>query len=139
MESSGTYGDVLRHQLLEHGVPVYRMSGTRTDDAAEVYDGVPSLHDAKSAAIIAKLHLDGVSTPWGPLYRVACFVVRLASSRELDCGRLSFGRSTRATPRLGRSRKVLAVEFSTHGRRRSEPAEFLEGAARETPRGRPVS
>jgi transposase len=67
MESSGTYGDVLRHQLLEHGVPVYRMSGKRTHDAAEVYDGVPSLHDAKSAAIIAKLHFDRVSTPWGPL------------------------------------------------------------------------
>jgi hypothetical protein len=65
MESSGTYGDVLRHQLLAHGVPVYRMSGKRTHDAAEVYDGVPSLHDAKSAAIIAKLHIDGVSTPWG--------------------------------------------------------------------------
>jgi transposase len=65
MESSGTYGDVLRHQLLEHGVPVYRVSGKRTHDAAEVYDGVPSLHDAKSAAIIAKLHLDGASTPWG--------------------------------------------------------------------------
>jgi hypothetical protein len=43
------------------------MSGKRTHDAAEVYDGVPSLHSAKSAAIIAKLHLDGVSTPWGPL------------------------------------------------------------------------
>jgi hypothetical protein len=43
------------------------MSGKRTHDAAEVYDGVPSLHDAKSAAIIAKLHMDGVSTPWGPL------------------------------------------------------------------------
>jgi transposase len=28
---------------------------------------VPSLHDAKSAAIIAKLHIDGASTPWGPL------------------------------------------------------------------------
>ena len=67
MESSGTYGDVLRHQLLEHGVPVYRVSGKRTHDAAEVYDGVPSLHDAKSAAIIAKLHLDRASTPWGPL------------------------------------------------------------------------
>jgi hypothetical protein len=50
MESSGTYGDVLRHQLLEQGVPVYRMSGKRTHDAAEVYDRVPSLHDAKSAA-----------------------------------------------------------------------------------------
>src|SRR5262245_43646366 len=30
MESSGTYGDVLRHQLLEHGVPVFRVSGKRT-------------------------------------------------------------------------------------------------------------
>jgi len=67
MESSGTYGDVLRHQLLGYGVPVYRMSGKRVHDAAEVYDGVPSLHDAKSAAIIAKLHRDGASTPWGPL------------------------------------------------------------------------
>src|SRR3954467_15864453 len=67
MESSGTYGDVLRHQLVAGGVPVYRMSGKRVHDAAEVYDGVPSLHDAKSAAIIAKLHLDGASTPWGPL------------------------------------------------------------------------
>jgi len=67
MESSGTYGDVLRQQLLEHGVPVFRVSGKRTHDAAEVYDGVPSLHDAKSAAIIAKLHLDGLSVPWPAL------------------------------------------------------------------------
>jgi len=63
MESSGTYGDVLRQQLLEHGVLVFRVSGKRTHDAAEVYDGVPSLRDAKSAAIIAKLHLDGLSVP----------------------------------------------------------------------------
>ncbi len=67
MESSGTYGDVLRQQLLERGVPVFRMSGKRTHDAAEVYDGVPSLHDAKSAAIIAKLHADGGSVPWPAL------------------------------------------------------------------------
>ena len=64
MESSGTYGDVLRHQLVTGGVPVYRVSGKRTHDAAEVYDGVPSLHDAKSAAIIAKLHLDGMCAVW---------------------------------------------------------------------------
>jgi transposase len=64
MESSGSYGDVLRHQLERQGVPVFRVSGKRTHDAAEVYDGVPSLHDAKSAAIIAKLHLDGASTRW---------------------------------------------------------------------------
>lgn len=64
MESSGSYGDVLRHQLERQGVPVFRVSGKRTHDAAEVYDGVPSLHDAKSAAIIAKLHLDGASRRW---------------------------------------------------------------------------
>jgi transposase len=64
MEASGTYGDVLRHQLLEAGIPVFRVSGKRTYDARELYDGVPSLHDAKSAAIIAKLHFDGISRPW---------------------------------------------------------------------------
>jgi transposase len=64
MEPSATYGDVLRHQLLDGGFPVFRVSGKRTHDAAEVYDGVPSLHDAKSAAIIAKLHRDGLSKPW---------------------------------------------------------------------------
>jgi transposase len=64
MESSGTYGDVLRYQLAELGVPVFRVSGKRTHDAQEVYDGVPSLHDAKCAAILAKLHADGVSAPW---------------------------------------------------------------------------
>lgn len=64
MESSGTYGDVLRHQLIEAGVPVFRVGGKRTHDAREIYDGVPSLHDAKCAAILVKLHLDGISAPW---------------------------------------------------------------------------
>ena len=36
----------------------------RAHDAAEVFDGVPSLHDAKSAGIIARLHQDGASEPW---------------------------------------------------------------------------
>ncbi len=67
MEPSGTYGDVLRHQFGVRGVVVYRVSGKRTHDAREVYDGVPSLHDAKSAAIIAKLHFEGASTPWAPI------------------------------------------------------------------------
>ena len=67
MESSGTYGDVLRHQLYDLGVPVFRVSGKRTHDAKEVFDGVPSLHDAKSAALLAKLHVDGVSAPWHPV------------------------------------------------------------------------
>lgn len=64
MEPSGTYGDPLRSLLWEVGIPVYRVSAKRSHDAAEVYDGVPSRHDAKSAAIIAKLHKDGASEPW---------------------------------------------------------------------------
>jgi len=64
MEPSGTYGDPLRHLLQEAGIRVYRVSPKRSHDAAEVYDGVPSSHDRKSAAIVAKLHLDGASEPW---------------------------------------------------------------------------
>ena len=65
MEPSGTYGDALRWQLLSCGFDVHRVSAKHTHDMAEVYDGVPSKHDAKDAAIVAQLHLDGRSTPWG--------------------------------------------------------------------------
>ncbi len=64
MEPTGTYGDPLRFALLARGLPVFRVSPKRSHDAAEVYDGVPSWHDRKSAALIAKLHLDGASEPW---------------------------------------------------------------------------
>ena len=64
MESTGTYGDVLRHQLESHGLVVFQVSGKRVHDAKVVYDGVASLHDAKCAAIIAKLHVDGRSSVW---------------------------------------------------------------------------
>lgn len=64
MEPSGVYGDALRWSLEQAGFPVFRVSPKRCHDAAEVYDGVPSIHDAKSAAIIGKLHLDGASERW---------------------------------------------------------------------------
>ena len=64
MEPSGTYGDALRWQFATHGVAVYRVSPKRVHDSAEVFDGVPSLHDAKAAYQIGRLHLDGVSRPW---------------------------------------------------------------------------
>lgn len=64
MEPSGTYGDALRWQLSQAGIALYRISPKRVHDAAEVYDGVPSLHDAKAAHIIARLHLEGASQPW---------------------------------------------------------------------------
>ncbi len=55
MEPSGTYGDALRELLERHKIPVFRVNPKRSHDAAEVFDGVPSLHDAKSAAILCKL------------------------------------------------------------------------------------
>jgi transposase len=62
-EPSGSYGFALEELLRRAQFPVFRVSPKRSHDAAEVYDGVPSRHDAKAAAIIAKLHLDGLSRP----------------------------------------------------------------------------
>lgn len=64
MEPSGTYGDALRALLERHQLPVFRVSPKRSHDAAEMFDGVPSYHDAKSAALLCKLHRDGVSERW---------------------------------------------------------------------------
>lgn len=64
LESSGTYGDALVYQLKQGDIAVYQVSAKRCHDAAELYDGVPSMHDAKAADIIARMHLDGLSKPW---------------------------------------------------------------------------
>ena len=64
MEPSGTYGDALQYQFARRGIVVYRVSPKRSHDAAEVYDGVPSWHDVKSAGLLARLHIDGASGPW---------------------------------------------------------------------------
>ena len=64
MESSGVYGDALRWQLQQRGIAVYRVEAKRVHDSAEVYDGVPSLHDAKATELITKLHWAGCSARW---------------------------------------------------------------------------
>lgn len=66
LESSGTYGEPLRQLAFSEGWEVRLMSAKRVHDIREVYDGVPSMHDAKAATLIAKLHGDGLSQPWGP-------------------------------------------------------------------------
>ena len=67
MESSGTYGDSLRHLCRQAGFAVYQASAKRVHDAQEIFDGVPSLHDAKAACLIAKLYRDGLTKPWPEL------------------------------------------------------------------------
>ena len=66
MEPTGTYGDAMRHQLLGTGVSVWMVSPKRTHDSQELFDNVHSLHDAKSAVLIAKLQAMGLSMQWQP-------------------------------------------------------------------------
>jgi transposase len=64
MESSGTYGDALRQALADHAIPVQRVGGKAAHDYAEVFDGVPSQHDGKDAAVVAELAALGKALPW---------------------------------------------------------------------------
>jgi transposase len=64
MESSGTYGDALRQALADHGIKVERVGGKAAHDYAEVFDGVPSQHDGKDAAVVAELAALGKALPW---------------------------------------------------------------------------
>lgn len=64
MESTGTYGDALRQALTDAGLDVHRVSGKAVHDYAEIFDGVPSQHDGKDAAIVAELAALGKSCPW---------------------------------------------------------------------------
>lgn len=64
MESTGTYGDPLRAELALVDLPVARVSGKAASDHAETFDGVPSQHDGKDAAVVAELAAFGKSRPW---------------------------------------------------------------------------
>jgi transposase len=64
LESSGTYGDALRQALADVKIPVVRVSNKASHDYAEVFDGVPSQHDGKDAAVIAELAALGKCQPW---------------------------------------------------------------------------
>jgi transposase len=64
MEPTGTYGTVLRHHLVLRDVPVFMIDPKRSHDAALVFDGVPSMHDAKACTILAKLHAQRLGREW---------------------------------------------------------------------------
>jgi transposase len=64
MESTGTYGDALRQALTDAKLTVHRVSGKAVHDYAEIFDGVPSQHDGKDAAMVAELTALGKSSPW---------------------------------------------------------------------------
>jgi transposase len=64
LESTGTYGDALRQALADASLAVQRVSSKAAHDYAEVFDGVPSQHDGKDAAVVAELAALGKGRPW---------------------------------------------------------------------------
>lgn len=64
LEPSGSYGDALRQALHDAGLVVHRVSTKASHDFAEIFDGVPSQHDGKDAAVIAELAAIGKSASW---------------------------------------------------------------------------
>ena len=64
MEPTGTYGDVLRQAIADAGWHLDRVSTKASHDYAEVFDGVPSQHDGKDAAIVAELAAMGKCREW---------------------------------------------------------------------------
>jgi hypothetical protein len=120
---------------MRSGVPVFRISPKRVHDAAEVYDGVPSLHDAKAAYLIGRLHLDGGSRRWQQLQ---------ASRRELKAAvnLMSFyqeryqggvnrleGLLARHWPEAGQLLEVGSVSLMTLLAHYGEPAEVAADGA----------
>jgi transposase len=64
LEPTGTYGDPLRQALSDAGLRVQRVSPKAAHDYAEVFDGVPSQHDGKDAAVVSELAALGKSWEW---------------------------------------------------------------------------
>lgn len=64
MESTGTYGDGVRYALSKAGINVQRVSGKAVSDYHEIFDGVPSQHDGKDAAMVAELVAHGKGRLW---------------------------------------------------------------------------
>lgn len=57
----------MRYPFRQAGFNVHQASAKRVHDAKEIYDGVPSLHDAKAAWLIARLSKEGATKPWNEL------------------------------------------------------------------------
>ena len=64
LESTGTYSEAIRHAMTMAKLTVHRVSGKAVADYKEIFDGVPSQHDGKDAAMIAELTAFGKGTRW---------------------------------------------------------------------------
>jgi transposase len=97
LEPSGTYGDALRQACHDAGITVHRVAPKVAHDYAEVFDGVPSQHDGKDAAVVAELARCGKSAAWpwtiapADEQQIEYWVDRMDAQRRLRqmwCGRI---------------------------------------------------
>jgi len=64
LEPTGTYSDPLREQLERNGFEAERLEAEKCGQAKELFDDVPSLHDGKSAYLVARLGLLELTEQW---------------------------------------------------------------------------
>ncbi len=64
MEATGTYGEPLRAGLERHGFEVHQMGAKKCQQAQELFDDVPSLHDGKAAYLLARLSWLELAEKW---------------------------------------------------------------------------
>jgi transposase len=116
LEPTGTYGDVFRQAAFDAGLVVHRVSPKASHDYAEIFDGVPSQHDGKDAAIVAELCRLGKSAVWAwerPAEvdeQIEYWVDRLDAYQRIQqvwVGRLE-GRMARHWPEAGRLLKLTS-------------------------------
>jgi transposase len=116
LEPTGTYGDVFRQAAFDVGLTVHRVSPKASHDYAEIFDGVPSQHDGKDAAIVAELCRLGKSAVWAwgrPKEvdeKIEYWVDRMDAYQRIQqvwVGRLE-GRLARHWPEAGRLMKLTS-------------------------------
>lgn len=82
MEPTGTYGDAVRYQLVQRAVPVHMIAPKRTYDVQALFDGVSSLHDPKSAVLVAKLCAMQLGSEWTPTNQIRVRMRALVERRR---------------------------------------------------------
>ena len=117
LESTGTYADALRQSMSDAELNVHRVGSKASHDWSETFDGVPSQHDGKDAAVVADLCGLGKSVPW-PMKKPAEWEQQLGYwVRQMDAahrmeqmwiGRLE-SRLTRYWPEAGQTLKLSSA------------------------------
>ena len=85
LESTGSYSEAVRRELTKGAMETYRIRGKSVADYRETFDGVPSQHDGKDAAMIAELTAFGKGALWPFVARTSTEMEILCEVKRYDC------------------------------------------------------